>query len=861
MQIAEAQSDLLEKLAQLGWTLSKVDFKQGIYVAKGDGPGGQKIERSGNSPQMAIAALIHFAVRANGVRQYAARRIYAAWSSDWLNQSEEIAQAYADMPDFDEKAVPAWKALAAESKIQADAIKRQIHVEVVPDPEPYQDAKTMCEDVHQNRHFFVSNANSDHPVWTVDDNVNFRIVHDVLGHCQAGAAPFSWVGENLACGAHFPLVSPLAREALMVECIAQTAYFKHYKGFGNQKVGLLSEYLHPVQDQEGEHVFVPHGGTPQLQAQPQDATAPNTQGAGQWVAPAQYDPAAQMQPNLVSSSEQPSIDPNAGWEPALLPGEAQPTINSQPGDEGRDYIGKMATVLNAQKIDTEWWDKEPATQDQAIMNAFRVALLSPRKHLKWNAAHYQAIMHTHPKTGAQDLWNTLEEAREKHNRALGHSPESHLNYRYQRDYLAHMLQTEHPELDEAEAQRQAKRVIYEKTKEFEHQISEEDEGATSELKRYLKARKMVEQWLRDNYTPIKPKGKGKWIPGQQQINDVLAGWKISGPSHHPMEAYSPDDYEQEQMQLDDPVRPTNKDMSGASNDEAKYGAFMSSQIEPIAEVGQHIEEIRQAALKDIEEGGGQGYVFRNSVVHLGISGLGPKVVSFVWLMLRPMSSELGVVDTHILRGMRIPENKMTRKDFYKVERMQHAAKDASGYQHLPLGLYHWGMWDMVRTPGEHSDHSTMRVLDPVPWDSPRVKFDNAMNSRAGVYTGPDQFEATRPIMERVGQEFDDEFKGQPQNRVPVKTASIKTGEKTVREKRKELKEKLEDFNINVDEHARRFGFFAALQVMVTLKQFKDFLKEQDDKHKFNDTNWARFKKLALESYERWDEGGPAVWLW
>jgi len=125
------------------------------------------------------------------------------------------------------------------------------------------------------------------------------------------------------------------------------------------------------------------------------------------------------------------------------------------------------------------------------------------------------------------------------------------------------------------------------------------------------------------------------------------------------------------------------------------------------------------------------------------------------------------VDTHIHRGLRRNEQNMSPREYYKLERMQRAAKDATGYSHMPLGLYHWGMWDAIRNPGDHSDHSPLRVLDPLPWDSPDAKWDAAYNARSGPWVGPPQFERGRSAMEEAARDYDAEMAGQPSGFVPL----------------------------------------------------------------------------------------------
>ena len=258
-------NELTAMLKACGWKLQgaiKNPTKNNPkYVAKGVGPSGQKGERDGDTPERAVGNLLIFAQHHNAIRGLSAlKHKTAMWHTPWSNQLEEIGHAYGQLPVYDPKAVDAWHALANESKMQADAIRNQLNVKVTDDPEPYPHHAAMLHDIHHNQNFIVSRAHSDHPVWSPEDNINFRIVHDVLGHGQSGG-DFGWEGENRACGIHFPMVSPLARRALFTECIGQTAYAlrKGSHGFGPQKVGLMPQFLDPVEQMNGEHVHVPSG--------------------------------------------------------------------------------------------------------------------------------------------------------------------------------------------------------------------------------------------------------------------------------------------------------------------------------------------------------------------------------------------------------------------------------------------------------------------------------------------------------------------------------------------------------------------------------------------------------------------------
>jgi hypothetical protein len=346
-RLVNPQSDLYQRLVALGWELKKIDFSNGQYVARAaNEPAGMEAERTGRTPEEALLGVLRHAERASEIRRYAALRKLGAWQTSWIDQKEEIAKAYRALPVFDPKALPAWEALANETRAQAKAIMRQIDVQVVDDPEPYETAQEMCEDIKRNGRFLVSRANSDHPVWSPEDNINFRIVHDVIGHCQSGG-DFSWRGENMACGVHFPLVSSLAQEALFTECIGQTAYYSFYRGFGPQKVGLMSEFLQPVQQAEGAHVWVPHGGLMPQHREEEDAKRREDDARQKAV----YD--QEMQKNLPASPvfELPSV--SEGWKakpaPAFKPRRS--SAGPQVGDRFRGAMGAVLTVVGADPED------------------------------------------------------------------------------------------------------------------------------------------------------------------------------------------------------------------------------------------------------------------------------------------------------------------------------------------------------------------------------------------------------------------------------------------------------------------------------------------------------------------------------
>lgn len=724
-------NELVDRIGEAGWELQKVDFKSGSYFAKAKNPHGETIEKTGPTDATAVANVLVAILRRHRIRTEAQYKI-GMWQSTFTDQLQPIAEAYSQLPVYDPKAAQAWKELADDSSHRAQILGQQLKIEVVDEPEPYANVQEMCQDVHQNKRFKVSRANCEHPVWTVDQNVAFRIVHDVMGHCVSGG-DFGWQGENLACAAHFPLLSANAQQALFVECIAQTAYAAYYRSFGPQKVGLMPQFLDPSQSQEnpaahtGIHPSqsVAPTAMPQVEGSPPvglpaGTTAPHEQGIGVWSRRA----SAAL------------TDPNAGWSSGV-----EPLPQNAYLDHG-DPLEAKAVMDNAAKIDTGWHQMDRSMAKHAIVNAFRVVLLSPRKDLRWNAIHYQDIAHvpsdiSDPKT----YWDTLDSRRRSWNEAQGFDPDSHLPYFQFIKPFQSIIMQQHPHLSFQEAMRKAEQVLYEWLVQEEQRIAYEDEQKPAEKQRTAdeierRANKALGQRLKAYI-------KAQFDPRTDQ------------PAHH-------------QPNLFEAAGGQYNLMTG---DEAgKYGAFMGTHLKAVARISQHADELLDAALEDVHDHDGTGYHFRAKVLQLGVSGVGPKVASFAWLLLQPLTSQLATIDTHMMDVLgHDTEKEMNKRDYFKFERELQAGRDAAGYSHVPLGAFQWGMWDHKRTgPGSHQDHSAMRVLNPTPHD--QIDWaSKAVNLKGESWhdQAPDWWlntaEARQAVTDHWNQNVAPNF---PQNKIP-----------------------------------------------------------------------------------------------
>lgn len=162
----------------------------------------------------------------------------------------QIAQYYESANRLNANALQAYTALAQECSRMAWNLRNNkgltLAVRVSDESEPYATAKEMFESIDSGL-YVVSRANSQHPLWTPEQNVMFRVVHDILGHYNARAG-FSWRGEVDAYMAQRGQHSSLAQSALFTEIIGQTAYFSVHKAFPDQKAfiypGEYQNYIH-----------------------------------------------------------------------------------------------------------------------------------------------------------------------------------------------------------------------------------------------------------------------------------------------------------------------------------------------------------------------------------------------------------------------------------------------------------------------------------------------------------------------------------------------------------------------------------------------------------------------------------------
>ena len=160
-----------------------------------------------------------------------------------------VADAYEAAPEYDEKILPSYKVLIdhAVNKLYPQILGKGIDIQFVEN-DPYTDRDQMANDVKSNGVLKISKLFNDHPVFTAEENLKFRAVHDYYTHIVCNQ-DFGLKGELKAYNTHARLAPPAALPALFTEVVGQACYAidrgqvddngDFVPAFGDQKVAEL----------------------------------------------------------------------------------------------------------------------------------------------------------------------------------------------------------------------------------------------------------------------------------------------------------------------------------------------------------------------------------------------------------------------------------------------------------------------------------------------------------------------------------------------------------------------------------------------------------------------------------------------
>lgn len=171
-----------------------------------------------------------------------------------------VAGYYMVMPRLTKTDIPAWDELSKKFKRQKEFLSSKFEQEPVQG-DPYSSSKDLISSIDNQRAttkkpnvkvYAVppSGAEDDddaavgHPLWSNDENVDVRWVHDIIAHYY-GKHKFSARGEYGAFNRHTKTLgaATLASKALFTEVVAQTSCYYVYGDFVEQKVTLMTQHF------------------------------------------------------------------------------------------------------------------------------------------------------------------------------------------------------------------------------------------------------------------------------------------------------------------------------------------------------------------------------------------------------------------------------------------------------------------------------------------------------------------------------------------------------------------------------------------------------------------------------------------
>lgn len=696
--------DWVYDIRNLGWEIDSIDQDaDGYWVVQASSPKGEQTETKDKNRTFALASLYSRINRSQSARLTHNQRV-ADWDRSFHDQVEEVAHEYADAKFYDKKAAPAWTELARDNKNRANMIREQLTVDITDHPLPYKTFNEMADDVIKNKKFTVSQANAEHPIWSKDQVVDFRIVNDVLGHIAAGA-DWSWFGMNRAFAAHAPLLSVEAQKALFTETIGRGAFNSYYRSMADSKIVFLKSFDEVQKIENKSNHRETH---PSQSLVPTEIPKIDKQGSAIMI-----------------------FDPNHGFESGVEPLDN----NAFMWQHILNDIGEFADPLNlpglkevVNELDPRWQDHhDDSFLIQMVANAIRAALTNNGSDPERHAQHYQAIHHI--PAGCTDplvYWDALNGDRSAHNMARGYmevgkEADPFINP------LMQQIKNLNPHLHGEDLHNEARKTLF-------NMRAEEESIAKDKLGHDAHPEKIADD------------GKARLV---KRLKILIK------PN------YSDDhDFTHEQMIVE----------SNEKRDPRLYPSPLASNIKPLSDIAEHLDDLSNAAKEDLMKNG-QGHHFRSTALQKDIDGFGPDKISEAWFYLAPYLSQLGILTPSVIKSLGHKPDELHPRDYFKLERQLQAGRDASGYNHVPLGQFSHGLNNTMHYQnGHHPSQSHVNPVNP----TKHYHKDWATAPKPSIKpVSPGWWNDTKPARKQVGKNWDKAVAiKHPKTTIPYKTADM-----------------------------------------------------------------------------------------
>lgn len=182
---------------------------------------------------------------------------------DWDKYVQMVSDAYLSAPDFDNSVVHHWESLNTSnytlfkrllSKVDVifvsnnrenvgtiNILNREFPIEYIDKSDEYKTQEEMKIDYQKTGKLKISIDYSDHPIFSVEDNIVFRTVHDFIVHIL-GDHGFGAKGEIASYNRHSKLAPPDALPALFTEVTGQACVAVQTNTFPKQKIAVLNGF-------------------------------------------------------------------------------------------------------------------------------------------------------------------------------------------------------------------------------------------------------------------------------------------------------------------------------------------------------------------------------------------------------------------------------------------------------------------------------------------------------------------------------------------------------------------------------------------------------------------------------------------
>ena len=187
--------------------------------------------------------------------------------SDYTEYAKLVKQAYDNAPLFDQSVAKHWDELRKSnytwwqrliSEVEVIFVSGEVKykntesimsiagetypLEYIQGGQPYETASEMANSYKNEGKLYISIDYSDHPIWSVEDNIVFRTVHDYIVHIRGGFE-FGLKGELGSYNLHSKLAPKAALPALFTEIVGQACYAVTTGDFPkDQKIAILPEF-------------------------------------------------------------------------------------------------------------------------------------------------------------------------------------------------------------------------------------------------------------------------------------------------------------------------------------------------------------------------------------------------------------------------------------------------------------------------------------------------------------------------------------------------------------------------------------------------------------------------------------------